>query len=327
MRALVLNAYGEALGLMEVPRPVPGAGQVLVRVGASGVNPLDLKISKGTAPHARMEPPAILGIDLAGTVESVGPGVTAFKIGNEVFGMTGGVANIAGSLAEFAAVDARLLAMKPFNLTIREAAAIPLAFITAWEGLVDRADVREGQRVLVHGGAGGVGQMAVQLAKARGAHVFATVSKNKRKIAEQLGATAVDRDSPLAEYVRECTGDVGFDIVFDTVGGAVLDASFLAIRRYTGHVVSALGWGTHSLAPLSFRGGTYSGVFTLLPLLTGEGRAHHGEILREAAKLVEANELRPLLDERRFTMDSIAQAHATLERGEAIGKIVIDISE
>jgi NADPH:quinone reductase len=151
-------------------------------------------------------------------------------------------------------------AAKPAGLAMAEAAALPLAVITAWEGLVDRANVHGGQRVLVHGGAGGVGHVAVQIALARGATVFATGTGDSLDIIRRLGAEPIDyRATPAAEYVAAATGGEGFDIIFDTVGGSTLDASFESVRTYTGHVVSVLGWGTHSLAPLSFRGATYSG--------------------------------------------------------------------
>jgi len=325
MRAAVLTAHGCLLQIGAIARPEPAAGQVLVRIKASAVNPLDLKISRGQAAHARHPLPAILGIDLAGIVESVGADATGFKPGDEVFGMTGGVGGVQGSLAEFAAVDARLLASKPKNIGMREAAALPLIFITAWEGLVDRAQVRSGQKVLVHGGAGGVGHIAVQLARAFDAEVFATGSARDKAYIEQLGATFIDyKAMPVEEYVAAHTAGQGFDIVYDTVGGAVLDASFGAVTRF-GHVVSALGWGTHALAPLSFRAASYSGVFTLLPLLTGEGRAHHGEILREAARLTEAGKIKPRLDPRQFSLDTVAKAHAAVESGGAAGKVVVDI--
>ena len=213
--------------------------------------------------------------------------------GDEVYGMTGGVGGVPGSLAQYAAVDAALLARKPANLSMRDAAALPLIFITAWEGLVDRARTQAGQNVLIHGGAGGIGHVAVQLARSIGANVFATGSARSLPFIEQLGATPIDYDKHSVEqYVAAHTGGRGFDVVYDTVGGATLDSSFNAVRRF-GHVVSALGWGTHALAPLSFRAGTYSGVFTLLPLLTGEGRAHHGEIMAEATRLAEAGKLPP----------------------------------
>ncbi|WP_260844879.1 zinc-dependent alcohol dehydrogenase family protein [Streptomyces sp. SLBN-31] len=313
--------------LGEIDKPTAGPGQVLVRIKASGVNPLDTKIRAGKAAHAQRTLPAVLGLDLAGVVEEVGPGVHDFAPGDEVFGMTGGVGDVQGSLAEYAAVDARLIARKPAALTMREAAALPLVVITAWEGLVDRAGVHAGQKVLIHGGAGGIGHVAVQIARARGAEVFATASPSRLKVVESLGAVPIDYTSTtVEEYVAEHTGGEGFDIVFDTVGGSVLDASFTAVRTYTGHVVSALGWGTHSIAPLSFRGATYSGVFTLLPLLTGRGREHHGEIMREAAALAEAGSLTPLLDSGHFTLDDVAAAHAAIENGTAQGKVVIEVS-
>lgn len=136
--------------------------------------------------------------------------------------------------------------------------------ITAWEGLVDRARVSAGDKVLIHGGAGGVGHVAVQLARAFGAEVYATGSAGQRSIIEGYGATFIDyREDSVEDYVAEFTAGEGFDIVYDTVGGETLDASFKAARIYSGHVLSCLGWGQHSLAPLSFRGATYSGVFTL----------------------------------------------------------------
>ncbi len=137
MKALLLESFNSPYQLKEIDKPIAGKGEVLVKIKESGVNPLDLKIKEGQAAHAKAKLPAILGIDLAGIVEAVGEGITAFKPGDEVYGMTGGIAGVPGSLAEYAAVDADLLAIKPKNLTMREAAALPLVFITAWEGMVD----------------------------------------------------------------------------------------------------------------------------------------------------------------------------------------------
>jgi NADPH:quinone reductase-like Zn-dependent oxidoreductase len=325
MQAAILDGAKQPFRLATIARPVPARGEVLVKIATSGVNPLDTKIRAGVAAHARHPFPAILGIDLAGTVTAVGPEVTSFHEGDEVYGMTGGVGGVQGSLAEYAAVDAALLAKKPGNLSMREAAALPLIFITAWEGLVDRAHVKAGQNVLIHGGAGGVGHVAVQLARSVGANVFATGSAKSLAYIQQLGAIPIDYDTTTVEqYVAEHTGGKGFDLVYDNVGGATLDASFNAITRF-GHVVSALGWGTHALAPLSFRGGTYSGVFTLLPLLTGVGRAHHGQILREATELAEAGKLRPRLDPRRFNLSDVGAAHAAIDDRSAQGKIVVEL--
>jgi NADPH2:quinone reductase len=326
MDALVVESVGSPFLRHSIARPVPAAGEVLVRIRASGVNPLDLKIRSGNAGHAKHPFPAILGMDLAGTVEALGPGVTEFAVGDDVYGLTGGVGGLQGSLAQFAAVDANLLAPKPSNLGMREAAALPLVFITAWEGLVDRAAIEARQRLLVQG-AGGVGQMAIQVARAFGAEVFAVDRASKAPRIEALGATAIDRErTTVAEYVDDHTNGQGFDVVYDTIGGAALDASFNAVRRF-GHVVSCLGWGTHALAPLSLRAATYSGVFTLLPMLTGQGRAHHGAILREATRLAEAGLVRPFLDPRRFAFDTVADAHREVERRSADGKIVVEIPD
>lgn len=326
MQALFIEEADGPFITREVAMPSVGEGEVLVRIGASGVNPLDTKIRAGKAGHAQHPFPAVLGIDLAGTVVAVGAGVRDFQLGDEVFCMAGGVGGVQGALAEYAAVDAELLARKPANLSMREAAALPLIFITAWEGLVDRAQVGVGKKVLIQGGAGGVGHIAVQIAKARGAEVFACVAAADMATVASYGATPIDyRAQSVEAYVEQHTGGDGFDIVYDTVGGAILDASFLAARVYHGHVVSCLGWGTHALAPLSFRGATYSGVFTLLPLLSGKGRAHHGEILAEAARLAEAGLLRPHLDARHFDLSSVSEAHALLASGQANGKVVVEI--
>jgi NADPH2:quinone reductase len=227
----------------------PGVKHVAVRICASGVNPLDTKIRAGRAEHAKQPLPAVLGVDMAGIVEEVGPGISAFKTGDQVYGMVGGVGGLQGTLAEIITVDADLLAHKPKNFSMREAAVLPLSAITAWEGLVDRARIHEGQDVLIHAGAGGVGSIALQLARTYGAKVFATVSASKKKIVEDLGAVPIDyRSFSVEGYVASYTGGKGFDIVYDTVGGATLDASFAAVKRYTGHVLSCLGWGTHYLA-------------------------------------------------------------------------------
>ncbi len=326
MRALVLHDYASGTFSQEtLARPVPAAGQVLVRIVASGVNPIDHKIRTGAAAYAMPELPAVLGTDLAGVVEAVGAGVSAFDIGDEVYGLTGGVRGLQGSLAEYAAVDADLLALKPKNLSMREAAALPLVFLTAWEGLVDRADLQAGQRVLIQGGAGGVGHMAVQIAKALGADVYATASAQKAKIVESFGATAIDYHvNTMDDYVGKHTEGSGFDVVYDTVGGQTLDDSLRAAHAY-GHVLSCYAFAAHNLAPSSLKNVTFSGIFVLLPMLSGNGRKHHGDILREATRLAEAGKLKPLLDERKFSLAEAHAAHELQASGKAIGKIVVDI--
>jgi NADPH2:quinone reductase len=308
MRAVVLEKTGQPLRLTTVASPEAGPGQVRVRVHASGVNPLDVKIHAGEAAHARQPAPAVLGLDLAGVVTALGPGVDRFRVGDEVYGMVGGVGGVPGTLVDETAVNAELLAKKPAKLTMREAAALPLVVITAWEGLVDRAAVTAGEKVLVIGG-GGVGGIVVQLARALGAE-----------------PTVAGRDDVVADLVTQHTGGHGFDVVYDTVGGAALDGAFTAVRRF-GRVVSCLGWGTHALAPLSFRAASYSGVFTLLPLLTGEGQDHHGEILARAAELADAGKLTAHLDPRHFALGVADEAHRVVASGEARGKIVVDVAE
>ena len=328
MRAAVLESFGTALQIRNLPDPSPASGQVLVRIEASGVNPLDTKIRRGQAAHAATVLPAVLGLDLAGTVAAVAPDVTEFGVGDEVYGMTGGVGGHQGSLAQFAAVDHRLLALRPRTLSARQSAALPLIVITAWEGLVDRAQVRTGHSVLVHGGAGGIGHVAIQLALARGANVYATGSPANQETIRSLGATPIDYTSvTVDDYLETHTRGEGFDVVFDTVGGVTLDESFAAVKRYTGHVVSALGWGTHSLAPLSFRGASYSGVFALMPLLTGRRREHHGAILRHAAELADTEGLTPRVDSRTFDLTTVADAYDVVENGRGAGKIVVTVEQ
>jgi NADPH2:quinone reductase len=323
MRAAIVVAPEAPFQTMDMPRPEAGPGQVLVRILASGTNPLDTKIHAGTAAHARHPLPAILGMDLAGVVVAVGAGVSRFKVDDEVFGMTGGVGGVQGTLAQYAAVDADLLAHKPARLSMRQVAAMPLLVITAWQGLVDRMAIAAGQTVLIQGGAGGVGHIAIQIAVAFGATVFATGSVQQRGIIEQYGATSIDRDEAVADYVGRLTGELGFDCVYDTAGGIALDASFSAVRRY-GHVASCLGWGTHALAPLSFKGASYSGVFTLLPLLSGQGGRRHGEILEAASKLADDGLLAPRLNPTHYGFADLDNAYRLVREGSVMGKIVIE---
>ncbi|MCE9685636.1 zinc-dependent alcohol dehydrogenase family protein [Shewanella sp. AS16] len=328
MKAAVITEAELPLVITELLVPEPKEHEVRLKVQASSVNPLDIKISKGQAPHAKHPYPAVLGIDTVGIVEKVGTSVKNLKVGDKVYGLAGGVGGIQGSLAEYQVVDASLLALAPSNISSLESASIPLIFITAWEGLVDRANVSAGKTVLVHGGAGGVGQMVIQIAKSFGAQVYATGYPDDFDSIRDLGATPIDFISTTVEdYVQQHTGGEGFDIVYDTVGGEVLDNSFKSAKTYVGHVVSCLGWGTHSIAPLSFRGATYSGVFTLLPIQTGKHRDHHGYIISMATKLVESGQLRVHQDPRFFKLSEINQAYQYILSGKAKGKVAISISD
>jgi NADPH2:quinone reductase len=267
-----------------------------------------------------------MGMDVAGVVEAVGEGVADFFQGDEVFGCPGGIGTLPGALAEFMPADASMLAHKPANLSMEEAAALPLVTITAWLALFERGGIRAGQHVLVHAGAGGVGHVAVQLAKAAGARVATTVSsEEKAGLAESLGADEIvnyHNEEP-GTYASRLTGGAGFDLVFDTVGGANLDASFAAAAQ-GGTVVSTNTRSTHDLSPMHAKSLTLSVVFMLLPLVTGLGREHHGDILRWAAGLAADDRLRPHIG-RIFSWKDIAAAHEHLASGRALGKIAVRI--
>lgn len=325
MKALFTNTYESDFVSTEIEKPTPKKGEVLVKIHASGVNPIDNKIRIGVSPYASPVLPAILGTDLAGVIEAIGEGVTQFKVGDEVYGLAGGVLGLQGTLAEYTAVDADLLAIKPKNLTMKEAAGIPLVLLTAWEGLIDRAKVKKGDKILVHAGAGGVGHMVVQLAKTFGAEVYATVSKQKEEIVKSYGATPIDyKTTQVEDYVNQYTDGKGFDIIYDTVGGQSLDDSLKAIRHY-GQISSCAAFGTHSLAASSLRSASLHGVFVLHPAISGEGRKHHSDILTEAAKLFEEGKLKPLIDPRKFTLNNAIEAHKAVSDGSSTGRIVVDI--
>src|SRR5262249_774738 len=232
MKAVVFKKFGglENLSLDDLPIPRVGQGTVLIRAGAASANPVDISICKGTPFGAAF--PATIGCDVAGTVEAVGEGVTGFAPGDEVFGCVGGVRGSGGTLAQYVLADVKLLAPKPRTLSIREAAALPLVATTPPEATA-RGAVLPGQRVLIHGGTGGVGHVAIQLAAALGAKVFSTVSAESRAIAMRMGATeAIDyRAETVEAYVKRLTHDEGFDVVFDTIGGQHLIESFQAARN------------------------------------------------------------------------------------------------
>ena len=328
MKAVVLTQFGgpEHLELRDVPDPEPGPGEILVRVAATSVNPVDTKLRRGGSPIAP-ELPAILGMDVAGTVEAVGSEVEGFRVGDAVYGCAGGLRGIPGALAEKMVADARLMAPKPESLSFREAAALPLVSITAWEALIDRLALSPGDHCLVYGGTGGVGHVGVQLAKAWGTRVATTVSsEEKAAIARDLGADEVIyyRRESAKEYVARLTGGEGFPVIFDTVGGDNLDCAFEAAAVH-GRIASIVTRQSYDLSGPMSKGLSLHIVFMLLPMIHDRGRAHHGEILRRLGNLVEAGKVRPLVDERHFTLDEAGEAHRHLESGEAVGKVVIEV--
>lgn len=328
MKAQVLDGFGgpEVFRESEVQRPQIKAGHVLIRVEATSVNPVDYKLRSGAIPGVTPASPSVLHGDVAGVIEEVGDGVGGFSVGDEVYGCAGGFAGMeGGALAEYLLADADLLAHKPGTLSMREAAALPLVGITAWEALVGRARVTPGENVLVHGATGGVGHVAIQLASACGAQVFCTgSSEEKIEIARELGADGGInyRERSVQEYVDEYAGGRGFDLVFDTVGDENLVRSFEAVRS-EGQVASIVTHETYDLSPLHDKSLSLHVVLMLIPLVSGEGRARHGQILSRLSRMVEAGRLRPLLDNERFGLFEAAEAHRRLESGDAVGKVTL----
>lgn len=329
MQAAVLDCLGpdRPFRLVDLPDAAPGPGEVRIDVRAASINVVDTKIRAGMADIAPVGP-IVLGCDAAGIVEAVGPGVNGFAVGDAVYGCAGGVRGRDGAYRARMIADARLLASKPARLSFAEAAALPLVAITAWEALVDRAAVRPGETVLVHGGAGGVGHVGVQLAKALGAIVHTTVSsERKAEIARSLGADAVIdyRRTPVEDYVAAHTGGRGYDVIFDTVGGDNIAPS-LAALAVNGRCVSIVSLGAApDLTPLHLKNARLDLVFMLVPMLSGEGLERHGSILDRLSALVEAGRIIPVLDEQRLTLAEIGAAHARLKSGEAIGKVVVEL--
>lgn len=262
-------------------------------------------------------------MDFAGTIEAVGTDVEAYSIGDEVYGCAGGLADLPGTLAEYIEADCNLIAEKPQNLSMCEAAALPLVGITAYEGL-KRAGINQGQKVLVHGGSGGVGHVALQLAKHFGAEVYSTGGGIRQlELIQQLGATAINYKTETVEhYVASYTDGKGFDLIFDSVGGANMTNSFQA-AAFNGQIASTVALCELDLSIAHFKGLSLHIVFMLIPMLHNFKREKHAEILTNLTRIVESGGLKPVLDENTFVLNDVAQAYAHLESGKATGKVVI----
>ena len=271
------------------------------------------------------ELPAVLGMDFSGTVESVGEGVSEYNIGDEVYGCAGGLGDLPGTLAEYLVADANLIAHKPKTITMREAAALPLVGITAYEGLT-RAGIAQGQKVLVHGGAGGVGHVALQIARHYGAEVYATGGSDKKlTLIKELGGMGLNyKTEAVADYVDKYTDGAGFDLVFDSVGGLNMANSFEA-AALNGQVVSTVALVELDLSVMHFKGLSLHVVFMLIPMIHEYKREEHANILRKLADIVDAGELRPVVDEQKYSLGEVGKAHDRLSSGQAIGKVVVEI--
>lgn len=329
MKAVIMTAAGnpDVLQIREIPKPFSlGEREILVRLYAAGVNPIDTKLRKrGTFYPDNM--PAILGCDGAGVVENVGARVTRFRVGDEVYFCNGGLGEHQGNYAEYTTIDERFAASKPKSVSFAEAAAAPLVLITAWEALYERGRLSPGEKVLIHGGAGGVGHVAIQLAKLKGAEVCATVSSpQKADFVRQLGADyAINyKQTDFVQAVIDWTGGEGVDLAFDTVGGETFYKTFPAVRVY-GDVVTILEpdantiWKAARLRNL--RIGLELMLTPMLQCIT-EAQQHHGSILEQCAAWMDAGKLKVWV-EHEFALEDAVKAHQLLESGSMIGKIVL----
>lgn len=329
MKAIAYATPGEpeVLQVQEWNKPPIQSGtELLVRLKAAGINPIDTKLRRrGTFYPEQM--PAILGCDGAGIVEAVGSRVQRFQVGDQVYFCHGGLGDHPGNYAEYTVLDQRLAVLKPPSLSFAEAAAAPLVMIAAWEALYDRARLQPGQRVLIQAGAGGVGHVAIQLAKLRGAEVCTTVSSQaKADFVQQLGADAVIHypqvDVPQVAFAW--SGGQGVDLGFDIVGGATFYQTIEAVKAY-GDVVTLLEPGPEgNWKTARQRNQRISYELMLTPTLQGleSAQQHQVWILSECAQLLATGKLKIHLNQT-FPLAEAAAAHRLLEAGSMQGKLAL----
>ncbi|MFJ5138882.1 NADP-dependent oxidoreductase [Streptomyces sp. NPDC088707] len=331
MKAFLIEKYGDqsAVRAAEMPAPEPGADDVLVKMHAASVNPLDFKIRDGDfkmiLPYRL---PLVLGNDLAGVVVQIGPSVTRFAVGDEVYARPD--KNRIGTFAELITVHQDDLAPKPAGLTMAEAASLPLVALTSWQALVEKAQVQPGQKVLIHAGSGGVGTIAVQLARHLGAHVATTASAANAELVKELGADVVVdyRNQDFEELLDD------YDVVLDTLGGETLEKS-LRVLKPGGKAISIAGPPDAAFARELGANLVLRQVMNALSLKTRRHAKRHGvtysflfmradgDQLRELTRLVEAGEIRPVVD-RVFPFDQTCEAMEYAEKGRAkAGKVVV----
>ncbi len=328
MKAMIIRKFGDSnvFESAEITKPEVEPNHVLVKISATSINTVDTMIREmGKELPISPELPAVLGMDFSGTVESVGEAVSEYDIGDEVYGCAGGLGDLPGTLAEYMVADTNLIAHKPKTLTMREAAALPLVGITAYEGLT-RAGVSQGHKVLVHGGSGGVGHVALQLSRYFGAEVYATGGGNKQlALIKELGATCINyKTETVSEYVAKYTDGDGFDVVFDSVGGPNMVNSFEA-AALNGQVTSTVALVELDLSAVHFKGLSLHVVFMLIPMIHNQKREEHAKILGKLADIVDAGGLRPVLDEQEFSLEEVGKAHDRLSSGQALGKVVVEL--
>lgn len=327
MKAIVINKFGgpEVFESMDIPKPEVKPGYVLVRVMASSLNPLEIKLRSGLLPEFTPPFPAVLNSDISGIVMKVGENVELLKPGDEVYGFIGGMTDECGALAEYALVDEELLCRKPNNIDFKTAALFPLVGISAYRAIMENSHIKAGDKVLIHGAAGGVGHIAVQFAKMLKAEVYATVSNDeKAEIAEHLGADHVInyKTTDVEEYVNKYTDGKGFDVVFDTFGTSNLINSFKA-AKIEGLVLTTNSRVTLDLTLVHNKSLTLKTIFIVLPVLTNTARNEMGNILNEMKKMIEAGNLTIYKDKTEFNFSEIVEAHKYYEAGDTTAKIAL----
>jgi NADPH2:quinone reductase len=315
MRAMVIRDFGgtEVFEPREVPKPVPKPTQILVKVLATSVNPLDYQTRRGDY-RAYMQLPAILGSDVSGVVEAVGDAVTDFKIGDDVY-YTPQIFGGDGSYAEYHVADEAIVAHKPRNISHVEAAGLSLTGGTAWEAFVTRGHLRVGESVLIHAGAGGVGSMAIQLAKTIGAYVFTTCSQQNVDFVSSLGADCIIdyRSEDYVEVIRRETAGKGVDFVFDTIGGDTIQRSPLVMSEFSRLATIVDIPQPQSLLEHWGKNTTIYFIFT---------QQNRGK-LDALRVLIERGQVKPLIDSV-MPLSEVAMAHERVERGGVRGKVVLD---
>lgn len=322
---MVIRSYGgpEVFEIADVKQPEVQPGYVLVKVAASSINPIETKIRSGLVPAITPSFPAILNADFSGEIVALGDNVPQWNIGDEVFGCAGGVGPLQGALADYMLVDSHLIAKKPTNIDHATAALFPLVSITAWEALKEKVHINTGDKVLIHGVAGGVGHIALQLAKQQGAIVYGTVRSQKQgNFAKELGVDAVifSETESVEEYVSKYTDGKGFDVVLDPVGGNNLVNSFKAVKL-NGSVCTTNGRVTLDLGIMHAKAISLHAIFMLIPMVHDIERERHGIILKNISSMIENNQLRINKDERQFSFHEVGEAHHYLESGKSFGKI------
>jgi NADPH:quinone reductase len=331
MRAIVATELGgpEVLKSREVPLNWPrGARDVLVRLKAASINPADMYFRR-LGPYVRSDGPLILGHDGAGEVEAVGSRVTRFKSGDGVCFCNGGIGGDPGTYADFAVVPESQLVPKAPSVDFIQAAALPLVAITLWESLYDRARLRQGERVLVHAGAGGTGHIGIQLAKLAGAQVATTVSSEaKAALAAELGAELVIRyrEQDFATAISGWTRGGGLDVAVDNVGAEVMQRTFSAMAPY-GRVVTLMGTPGDASDGAAYNGNlTIHNVMMLTPMWLGlKARLRQqADRVRRAMNLLAEGKLRVVVDQV-FPLSEAVAAHRHLESGKTVGKVVLAI--